>query len=45
VFKAYLIDEGLFAEYMKALLKGAKASFSFKFLMRFKNGDLGKSKK
>jgi hypothetical protein len=30
---------------MKVLLKGAKASFSFKFLMRFKNGDLGKSKK
>lgn len=36
MFKAYLIDEGLFVVYMKALLKGAKASFSFKFLMRFK---------
>lgn len=45
MFKAYLIDEGLFAVYMKALLKGAKASFSSEFLMRFKNGGLGKSKK
>ena len=40
MFKAYLIDEGLFAEYMKALLKGAIASFSFKFVnARFKNGE------